>query len=70
MGMEFKRRLPNPQDIKAEMSMSAQAEQRKVAFDAAIAAVMDGSDSRKLVIIGPCSADREDAVLEYCTRLA
>lgn len=70
MGMEFKRRLPNPQDIKAEMSMSAQAEQRKVAFDAAIAAVMDGTDSRKLVIIGPCSADREDTVLEYCTRLA
>ena len=70
MGMEFKRRLPNPQDIKAEMALSAKAVERKAAYDAAIAAVMEGTDKRKLVVIGPCSADREDAVLEYCMRLA
>ena len=32
--------------------------------------MLDGSDPRHLVIIGPCSADREDSVLDYATRLA
>ena len=70
MGMDFKRRLPIPQEIKQEMPLTLDAAARKKRRDAEIAAVMEGADPRRLVIIGPCSADREDAVLEYCTRLA
>ena len=70
MGMDFKRRLPNPIEIKQEMPMGLLDVARKKERDAQIAAVMSGADPRKLLIIGPCSADREDAVVDYCTRLA
>lgn len=42
----------------------------KQAFDAEVAKVFTGEDARKVLIIGPCSADREDSVLEYMNRLA
>lgn len=70
MGMDFKRRLPIPQEIKQEMPLGLLEHARKKQRDAEIAAVMTGEDPRKLLIIGPCSADREDAVVDYCTRLA
>ncbi|MBS5450681.1 MAG: 3-deoxy-7-phosphoheptulonate synthase [Coriobacteriia bacterium] len=70
MGMDFKRRLPNPQEIKQEMALGLLERAHKKQRDADIAAVMTGADPRKLLIIGPCSADREDAVVDYCTRLA
>ena len=70
MGMDFKRRLPIPQEIKQQMQVGLLAAARKKEFDASVAAVMEGSDPRKLLVIGPCSADREDAVVEYCSRLA
>lgn len=70
MGMDFKRRLPIPQEIKQEMPLGLLEHARKKQHDAEIAAVMTGEDPRKLLIIGPCSADREDAVVDYCTRLA
>ncbi|MBR6789223.1 MAG: 3-deoxy-7-phosphoheptulonate synthase [Clostridia bacterium] len=38
--------------------------------DAELKAIIDGSDKRKVIIIGPCSADNEDAVIDYVTRLA
>ena len=43
---------------------------KKQAFDAEVAKVFTGEDARKVLIIGPCSADREDSVLEYMNRLA
>lgn len=70
MGMDFKRRLPIPQEIKQEMQLGLADAARKRERDAQIHAVMDGTDPRKLLVIGPCSADREDAVVDYCTRLA
>ena len=70
MSMNFKRLLPIPKDIRAEMPLSAEMTAKKPAFDAQVAAILKGEDPRLLLIIGPCSADREDSVLEYCTRLA
>ena len=70
MSMKFKRLLPIPKEIRAEMPLSAEMQQRKASFDATVAAVLTGKDPRRLLIIGPCSADREDSVLEYATRLA
>ena len=70
MAMEFKRRLPIPMEIREEMPLSAELTAKKQAFDAEVAKVFTGEDARKVLIIGPCSADREDSVLEYMNRLA
>lgn len=70
MSMHFKRLLPIPKDIREAMPLSAELVERKKAFDAQVARVFTGQDARKLLIIGPCSADREDSVLDYMTRLA
>lgn len=69
--MNFKRRLPIPKEIRDEMPLSADLIAQKIAFDARVADVLIGADtSRRLLIIGPCSADREDSVLDYVDRLA
>ncbi|WP_165173876.1 3-deoxy-7-phosphoheptulonate synthase [Adlercreutzia sp. ZJ242] len=70
MAMNFKRRLPIPKDIREEMPLSAELTKKKELFDAQVARVLSGEDARKLLVIGPCSADREDSVLAYMTRLA
>jgi 3-deoxy-7-phosphoheptulonate synthase len=68
--MNFKRRLPIPQEIREEMPLSAELVEKKKEFDASVAAVITGESPKKLLVIGPCSADREDSVLDYVTRLA
>jgi 3-deoxy-7-phosphoheptulonate synthase len=70
MTMNFKRRLPIPMEIREEMPLSADMAARKPAFDAEMAAIIRGESPRRLLVIGPCSADREDSVLDYVTRLA
>ena len=70
MTMTFKRRLPIPMEIREEMPLSADMAARKPAFDAEMAAIIRGESPRRLLVIGPCSADREDSVLDYVTRLA
>lgn len=70
MTMTFKRRLPIPMEIREEMPLSADMAARKPAFDAEVAAIIRGESPRRLLVIGPCSADREDSVLDYVTRLS
>lgn len=69
MNMLFKRRLPAPQDVIKMYPLSEQLASRKNANDKEIRGVLEGKIKKFLLIIGPCSADREDAVLEYATRL-
>ena len=69
MNMLFKRRLPAPQDVIKMYPLSAELASRKNANDKEIRGVLEGKNKKFLLIIGPCSADREDAVLEYATRL-
>ena len=68
--MHFKRRLPFPKVIKEQYPLTAELAQVKEARDVAIADVFTGKSDKMVLIIGPCSADREDAVLDYCSRLA
>lgn len=70
MSMKFKRRLPIPQEIREEMPLPAHLADRKRGFDEAVASVIKGEDPRLLLVMGPCSADREDSVLDYVVRLA
>lgn len=68
--MNFKRRLPVPKEIKAQYPLTTELAAVKEARDKQIADVFRGKNNRMVLIIGPCSADREDAVLDYCSRLA
>ena len=69
MNLEFKRELPPARTVHNMYPVSEEAAAAKAANDAAIRAVFEGKDKRFLLIIGPCSADREDSVLEYIGRL-
>ena len=68
--MIFKRKLPIPKEIKEQYPLTAELAQVKARRDKEIADVFTGKSSKMVLITGPCSADREDAVLEYCERLA
>ena len=68
--MIFKRKLPIPKEIKEQYPLTAELSQVKARRDKEIADVFTEKSGKMVLIIGPCSADREDAVLEYCERLA
>ena len=68
--MNFRRKLPVPKEIKEQYPLTEELCRVKQDRDAAIADVFTGKSDRMVLVIGPCSADREDAVLDYCERLA
>ncbi|MCR5718252.1 MAG: 3-deoxy-7-phosphoheptulonate synthase [Oscillospiraceae bacterium] len=70
MSMEFIRKLPLPQEIKKEYPLSVAFELVKQRRDEEVRKIFTGESDKLLFIIGPCSADREDAVMEYISRLA
>ena len=69
MKMEFLRKLPAPEELKQQFPVSAQIAEQKAKRDEEICRIFEGKDDRLLLVIGPCSADQEDAVIEYITRL-
>ena len=68
--MDFVRKLPIPQDIKKQFPIPEEVKKIKAERDAEIADIFTGKSDKFLLIIGPCSADREDSVLDYVNRLA
>lgn len=69
MNMIFKRKLLIPQEVKEMYPISEEGILAKKSNDKQIADIFTGKDDRLLLIIGPCSADRPDAVIDYITRL-
>jgi len=69
MQMEFIRKLPIPKELKEQYPIDDKLKKIKEDRDVEIKNIFEGKDNRFLLIIGPCSADREDAVLEYMTKL-
>lgn len=69
MSFKFLNELPSPEDMKRDYPLSASLQTLKAERDTAIRNVISGKDNRFLVIIGPCSADNEDAVCDYVSRL-
>ena len=67
--MDFKRRLPIPKEVKEMYPLSKKGEQRREFCIKSINDILEGKDSRLLLMMGPCSADRVDAVMEYLQRL-
>ena len=70
MQMEFIRKLPSPQELMQDYPLGAEALAVKAARDKEIKDIFSGTDDRFILVIGPCSADNEDAVLDYVHRLA
>lgn len=70
MNVEFKRKMPTPQAIKDMYPVSEELAEKKRETDLALRRIFTGGDDRLVLIIGPCSADKEDSVLDYVSRLA
>ena len=70
MGIKYISNLPSPEEIIAKYSLREDLKEKKKDFDKAIADVFTGKSDKFLAVIGPCSADNEDSVLDYVTRLA
>lgn len=69
MNMEFRRRLPIPKDIKEMFPINEEYKTKKVAKDKEVKDILSGASNKFLLLVGPCSADNEDAVLDYLSRL-
>ena len=69
MSFTFVKELPTPNVIKEMYPFPASLAELKKTRDQMISDVILGRDDRFLLIIGPCSADREDAVCDYVSRL-
>ena len=70
MSFDFIKKLPTPEEIRTEYPVSDYVANVKQKRDAMIRDVFTGASDKFLVIIGPCSADNEDAVCDYINRLA
>ena len=69
MNMQFYRKLPVPQEIKEQFPITD--EQKSIISQQrdAISKVFTGESDKFILVIGPCSADREDSVIDYISRL-
>ncbi len=69
MSFEYIQKLPTPDEIRFEFPLSKELTELKKQRDAMITDVFTGKSDKFLVIVGPCSADNEDAVCDYVSRL-
>ncbi len=69
MNMTYKKILPDAEEVSAIYPITKELEERKLQNDVQIKNILSGKDTRLLLIIGPCSADREDSVLKYAEKL-
>lgn len=69
MNMNFIRKLPVPKEVKEMYSLSEKDAAVKAENDREIQKIFTGESEKLALIIGPCSADREDAILDYISRL-
>ncbi len=70
MSMIFERKLPIPQEVKELYPLSLALENIVTKRACELRDIFSGRDDRLVLIIGPCSADNEDSVIEYISRLA
>ncbi|MBE6668642.1 MAG: 3-deoxy-7-phosphoheptulonate synthase [Ruminococcaceae bacterium] len=70
MNMKFTEKLPIPQVIKEQYPLTKDLQKIKADRDAEIRKIFEGKEDKLVLVIGPCSADNEDSVLDYISRLA
>lgn len=69
MNMVYRRQLPTLREIKEMYPVSCEGAKAKHRTDEELKAIFGGESDKLILVIGPCSADREDAVLDYISRL-
>ena len=69
MSIGYKRKLPTAKKVQDMYPLREEDKKQKAENDEAIRKIFTGEDDRLLVVVGPCSADRDDAVMEYAGRL-
>ncbi len=69
MSFEYIQKLPTPDEIRDRFPLTKELAAVKAERDKMISDVFTGKSDKFLVIIGPCSADNEDSVCEYVSRL-
>lgn len=67
--MNFQRKIPIPQEVKREFALTEKMSKVKAKRDEEISKVFEGTSDKFILIIGPCSADHSEAVLDYISRL-
>lgn len=70
MNMEFERKLTIPAEVKKQFPITKNVETTVANKRAELKSIFEGRSEKCLLIVGPCSADNEDAVLDYMNRLA
>jgi len=70
MSLKYIKKLPKPEEIAMQIPISAEVKKLKIQRDLEIKNIFTGESDKFLLIIGPCSADNEIAVLDYMSRLA
>lgn len=68
--MKFIRKLPDADEMRMTLPLTSQQEKRRQDIITELVHILLGKTKKKILIIGPCSADRQDAVLAYMERLA
>ena len=69
MNMQFHCKLPIPMEVKKQYPASEQVLQIVDSYTQQIKDILSGKDERLLLIVGPCSADNSEALLQYCYKL-
>ena len=69
MNLDFKRKLPVPQQIKTRYPVTEELAKIKAQRDAEVEAIFKGESDKFILVIGPCSADNKESVLDYIGRL-
>lgn len=69
MNMEFFRKLPIPKELKEEYPISQELSEKRIEMIGKIEDILAGRSDKLLLVIGPCSADSADPMLDYVSRL-
>ena len=69
MNMQFYRKLPIPMEVKEQFPVSKEIEKTRKERVDELKSVFAGESDKFILVIGPCSADNEDSVLDYIYRL-
>ncbi len=69
MSMNFIRKLPIPMEIKAQYPLTNALKQLQEARNEEVKQIFRGESDKFILVIGPCSADYEESVLDYISRL-
>lgn len=69
MRMNFQRKIPIPQEVKKEYAVTEKMIKVKTERDEQISKIFEGTSDKFILVIGPCSADHSEPVLDYISRL-